>query len=328
MNCFPFKETMPNIQPIKSNIFNTFTEPALSMKINFPFNKYNSSNKILEMFFDYKNDSKSNFLANYFISIMENILQFNYSSLNNIFNMLNGLPEILIILFGPIIISIVSTFLFIIDHFYLFYLWFANMGWFFKTNTNDSGTGNPNWKDVSFLHLFKYMSAIFFVILFVILFFFSIPLLSVVSFLSMVWCLFSCITYKAEMSGKNVTSSDVVLNVFKYYKFLIMSIFSFFVIVNAFSKLGTLPGVFSILILVAIYYGIISIDIFKQELKEDLSPLLSYSQAKKTCTNHPSMKNKHGLLYNLLFGGENILKGGGGKNISKELKHIGKLISQ
>jgi hypothetical protein len=109
-DCFPYKDTKPNIQPIKINIFNTiFSDPSVSNKINFPYNDYNSSNKILDLFREYKNEPKSYFLANYLISIMETITQFNYSSFNFILNLLNELPEFLIVLFGPIVASIIIT---------------------------------------------------------------------------------------------------------------------------------------------------------------------------------------------------------------------------
>ena len=38
IHCFPYEETKPNIQPIKTNIFPTFGEPPLSMKMSFPYN--------------------------------------------------------------------------------------------------------------------------------------------------------------------------------------------------------------------------------------------------------------------------------------------------
>ena len=64
IHCFPYTETKPDIQPIQTNIFTTFTEPQLSMKMSFPYDEFNSSNKILDMFREYKNKSSSNFLAN------------------------------------------------------------------------------------------------------------------------------------------------------------------------------------------------------------------------------------------------------------------------
>ena len=322
VHCYPYEETKANIDPIQTNIFTTFTDPALSMKMKFPYNDYNSSNKILDMFREYKNESGSNFLANYFISIMESVVQFNYSSFNYILNMLNGLPEVLLILFGPIIVAILSTFIFLADHIYLIYLWFSKMGWFFKTNTNDSGTGNPKWEEVGFGNPFYYWCAVWLVFLFIILFLFCFPLFSIISSLAMGWCMFSCMTYTAEMNNKSINAATIIQDVFKYYKIPIMGIFSFLVIVSAFTNLGTIPGIFSIIVLALIYFGIIAIDIFKPINKDHLSPLSSYNQAKKTCSFKEPSKDKHGLLYDLLFGGQ---KGG---NLTKELKNIGKKISR
>ena len=101
-----------------------------------------------------------------------------------------------------------------------------------------------------------------------------------------------------------------------------MSVFSFFVIISAFANLGTIPGIFSILILGLIYGGIISIDLFKASSEEGLTKLASYEQAKKVCNFTQSKKEEHGLLYNLVFGNQS-----GGKNLTKELKKIGKNLS-
>jgi hypothetical protein len=107
--------------------------------------------------------------------MIENVINFNYSAFNKILDMLNGLPETLLIIFGPAIAAFMITIIFIVDHLYLIYLWFAQMGWFFKTNTNDSGTGNPKWEDVTLVSPFDYWCAIALVVLFVIVFFFSFP---------------------------------------------------------------------------------------------------------------------------------------------------------
>jgi hypothetical protein len=319
-HCFPYTDNKLDIQPIQTNIFTTFNDPPLSMKMKFPYNEENAANKLLDMFREYKNEPKSNFLANYFISIMESVVQFNYSAFNTILNMLNGLPEILIILFGPIIVGILSTIIFLLDHIYLIYLWFAKMGWFFKTNANDSNTGKPKWTDVTFVSPFNYWCALSLVILFVFIFFFSFPLLSIIAALSMMWCMFSCITYTAEMNGTNITAATIVQDIFKYYKIPIMGFFSFLVIVTAFSKLGAYPGIFSLLTLALIYYGIISIDIFNPIYKEKLSLLVSYKQAKKTCSYTEPTKEKRGLFYNMIFGQS-------GGDIAKELKNISKRVN-
>jgi len=321
IHCSPYTDLKPDIQPIKTNIFTTGGDSPLSMKLSFPYNEYNSKNYIIDMFREYKNEPKSNFLANYFISMIESVIHFNYSIFNKILDMLNGLPEFLLVIFGPAIAAFMTTIIFILDHVYLIYLWFAQMGWFFKTNSNDTGTGNPKWEDVTFVSPFNYWCAIGLVILFAILFFFALPVISILAAFSISWCIFSCIMYKAEMGDKIISALPIIKDTFKYYKTLIMSILSFFVIVSAFSKLGTLPGIFSILTLALIYFGIISIDLFNSSGKNNLSPVVSDNQAKKTCSFKEPPKEKHGLLYGLLFG----QKGG---NITKEIKAIGKKLSR
>jgi hypothetical protein len=325
INCAPYTDTQPNIQPIKTNIFSTGGEKPLSMKLSFPYNEYNSKNYILDMFREYKNESNSNFLLNYLISLIEGVIHFNYSAFNKILDVLNGLPEIILVIFGPTIVFFISILIFLADHLYLIYLWFANMGWFFKTNTNDSGTGKPIWEDVTFFSPFKYYCAIVLVILFSMLFFFAVPFftmpfLYILTFLSITWCVFSSILYKAEMEGKIISALPIIIDTFKYYKSLIMSILSMFVVISAFGKLGTISGIFSILTLVLIYFGIISIDLFNPSNKDNLSPSVSDNQAKKTCSFKEPIKEKHGLLYGLIFG----QKGG---SITKEIKEIGKKLS-
>jgi hypothetical protein len=323
VHCSPYTDTKPDIQPIKTNIFTTGGDSPLSMKLSFPYNEYNSKNYVIDMFREYKKNPKSNFLANYFISMIETVIHFNYSVFNTILDMLNGLPETFLVIFGPVIVAFISTFILLADHLYLIYLWFAQMGWFFKTNTNDSGTGDPKWEDVTFISPFNYWCAVGLVILFCILFFFALSfgVISTLASLSMLWCVFSCIAYKAEMGGKIISALPIIKDTFKYYKSTIMGILSFSVIVSAFSYLGTIPGLFSILVLGLIYFGIISIDLFSPSSKDNLTPEVSSNQAEKTCSFKEPTKEKHGLLYGLLFG----QKGG---NITKEIKEIGKKLSR
>ena len=327
-HCSPYTDLKPDIKPIETNIFTTEGEGPLSMKsmksmkLKFPYDEYNSKNFILDMFREYKKEPRSNFLANYLISMIEEIIRFNYWAFNTSLDMLNGLPEILVVIFGPVIVAFISTLILIADHVYLLYLWFAQMGWFFKTNTNDSGTGNPIWEKVTFVSPFNYWCAIWLVILFFILFFFSLPFISTLALLSMLWCLFSCFSYKAEMGGKIMPKLQIIRDVFKYYKSTIMGIFSFSVIVSAFSYLGTIPGIFSILVLGLIYFGIIAIDLFNPPSKENFSTAVSFKQAKKTCNYEEPVKEKHGLLYDVIFGGQS------GGSITKEIKEIGKKLSR
>lgn len=319
-HCYPYENTKPNISPSKINIF---TDSHNSMKINFPYDEFNSSNKLLDLFREYKNEPNSNFLVNYLISLLSSVIQLNYSMFNYILdNMNTNLNENIIVLFGPIIISILTVFIFIIDNIYLIYLWFANMSWFFKTNVNDSNTGNPKWEDVHMTSPFNYICAIIISVIFAILFLFCFPCLSLVSFISISWCILTCITYNAEMNGQTINAGTIVKDVFKYYKVLIMGISCFFVIISAFSKLGNIPGIISVLTLTLIYFGFISIDIFNPVNKEHMTPLTSYKQSTKTCIFKETKKNNIGFIRSL-FQGQT-----GGNKIINQIKNINKQNTQ
>jgi len=194
------------------------------------------------------------------------------------------------------------------------------MGWFFKTNKNAGISKKPEWVNITIINPICYCCAIALVILFCILFWGLLATLPVLPFLTLSWCVFTCIFYEAEMGGKMITALNIIKDLFKYYKVTFMTIFSFFVIVNAFGKLGTVFGIFSIITLALIYFGIITIDLFKPNAEEGLSKITSYKQAKKMCAVKGSneMKEKHGLLYRMFFCQT------GGNGISNELKNIGK----
>ena len=314
--CFPYTDTNPpDIQQIKSNIFTTFTDPALSMKIQFPHNKYNLSNKFLDMFLDYKNSPSSHFLANYFINIFEALIEFNYTSINVVGNMLNDIPEVLTIIFGPAILGIVLLIVSILNNFYFIYLWFANMGWFFKQNTNDTGEGRPKWEPVNLISFFDYFLSWGLVFLFIILFFVFVGFFPIVASIFLIYCVFSCLAYNSEINGKKSSLLTVSQDILKYYKVTIMSIFSFIVVINAFINLGPIPGVFSLLTLGLILGGIISIDIFKPINPENLTPVVEVEQATKKCVYKQAIKKTGGLLDLFL---------GGGKKLTKQLKSLHK----
>lgn len=319
-NCYPYTESKPNIQPIKTNIFTTFTDPEMSMKMEFPYDEFNSSNKALDMFRKYKNKSNSHFLANYFISIVEQLMNFNYSAINTVMNTLNGLPEMLLVWLGPIIVGFLFAIMSIINLLYTIYLWFANMNWFFKTNVNDTGDGMPKWEEVTLTSPVDWGLGVGLVILFAVLFFFGFGVISFIPFAILSYCCFTCLFYKSIMNGKKSSALTVIKDLLKYYKLTIVGIISFFVVSLAFSKLGVVPGIFSIITLGLIYWGILAIDLFKPIAETNVSPSVSYEQASKKCSFVKPKGEKHGFLYNLLIGQS-------GGNIAKELKKINKNLS-
>lgn len=313
--CAPYTDTKPNIQEIKTNIFTTFTDPETSMKLEFPQDK-NSKNKILEMFKEYKDKPSSNFLANYFISITEQLIQFNYSTMTLIMNLVNNtFPEALIVGIGPIIGGLLYSIGLIVNQLYFIYLWFSNMSWFFKHNSNDTDTGLPKWDDVTLFSPIDWWLGLGLVFLFVILLIFGFPILTFIPIFAFHNTIISSFLYKGVLNSKLVTALSIISGVLKHYKLAVVSTISIFVILLAFANLGPIPGIFSILTVVLIYWGVISLDIFKPIPESGFSTSVSYEQAKKTCPN--VVKSKHGFLYNLLIGQN-------GGNIAKEIKKVGK----
>ena len=328
-NCFPYTDNIPNIESIKSNIFTTmFTDPQLSLKIQFPYDKSNSKNMFLDILRNYKHEPQSYFLLNYLISIIEALMALNFSFSSAVLNGFNMLPEPLIILLGPIVIPIIATFIIILNIFYGMYLWFAKMSWFFKKNVNEIKGHKPIWEDVTLTEPFNYFCAFWLVILFCILFFVvGIASSPVLPMIAMVWCIITCIGYKCVMNDKNKTILGILSDALKYYKVPLMTVISVFAIMSAFATLGPVPGLFSILVLALIHWGIISIDIFKPIKEESLSSLVSYQQAKKKCEAPDSLNSKatkHGFIYNFINMFFPLQSQSGGKKFVQELKSIGK----
>jgi hypothetical protein len=325
VNCYPYTDNKVNIQSIETNIFKTYSDPPMSMKLSFPYDAYNSSNKIGDLFRSYKDEPTASSIAMYLISIIESLIAQNYAFINYAANMMNGIPEALIIILGPIIALFGVILLFLYDHLYLIYLWFAKMGWFFKKNANSEESKKPAWVDVSILNPIDYFFAIFLVMIFIGLFYFLLMVLPVLPLLTVIWCVYSSIFYKGEMLGNKVSALGVIGQMFKYYKFSFMTIISFFVIVVAFNTLGVIPGAFCVLVTVLIYFGVISINLFKGNKETSLSKVVSYHQAKKTCVLPSGTVKKttnRGILYNLfkeLFTGQT-----GGTILTKELKDLSK----
>jgi hypothetical protein len=310
--CAPYTKNKPNVEKIQTNIFTPYSDPKMSMKLEIPNEDKNAKFVILDMIRKYKEKPNSNFLANYMISIIEPLIQFNYAFINFTMNYVNNLPEYLIVFLGPIITSFLGLICFILSGIYFVYLWFANLHWMFETNLNFVGVGRPLWLvGPIFLSPIMFFLSFLLTIGFILLFFFGFRFLVGIPGGVLFYCMISCLLYRGVLNGKNITSLTIIKEVFKYYKISIITIITFIVILSAFSKLGIIPGIFLMLTTLLIYYGTKDCDIFKPISETDLSPLVSYEQAHKTC-------GKHGFLYNLILGQS------GGSNITKELKKVSK----
>jgi hypothetical protein len=324
--CAPYTDAKPDINPspIQTNIFNTFTtDQEMSMKLEIPY-EINSKNTVLDFLKKYKDSTSSGFLVNYFISIAESILQFNYSCINKIMNTMNTtFSESVIIGIGPIINLFLYSIGIIVNHLYFIYLWFSNMSWFFKTNSNTSGEGKPEWHDVSVLSPVSMILAVMLVIGFTILLFVGFPFLSIFSMIFYHNSIFSTLFYKGILNGKKVTAFSIIKDTLLYHKVMLVTIISIILIFLSFYILGVMPGFISVITILLIYSGFISIEMFKPITESNLSPLVSYEQAKKTCGKGLYPHKKHGFLYNMLIGDQN-----GGGNIAKKIKKLGEILNK
>ena len=328
--CYPYVNTKPDIEPITTNIFTTNTDPQMSMKLKIPYDEYNSTNSILDGLRSYKNNPDSYFLLNYFVTVLESTLQFNYAIFSYVLNKLNLMPESLLVLMGPIIFSTLSPFIIFIDIIHFIYTWFTEMGWFFKENTNETGKGLPKWENISlFSAPFRYLIAFGLIILFTLATIFAWSLSSLFIFLAFWWCIFGVITFKSELNGDSKSKTDpttgftIIKETYKHYKGQMMGLLSFFIILFAFIQLGAVGGIVPTILVLLIYFGIIAIDIYTPVTEKGFSLITSYKQAKKTCITESNLpKDKHGWLYHWFFG-----RPQSGGNIKNELISIGKKLS-
>jgi hypothetical protein len=323
LECYPYTENYPEIQKISTNIFISNTEPQSSVKLNFPYDKYNSKSAFLEMFRKYKESPKAGSFIIYIVSILEGLFNYSNNALTIFFNFLNGMPEILVIILGPfisiiyfVIASLVGIVVFIFSYFY-------EMKWFFKENTNKNPSGKPVWSDINIIEPIRYCTALFlcfvFFILFWILLFTVIPILAPMIFFI---CFFMTLGYKGDIDNKKTTIFTIIQETFKHYKVTMTTILSIMIIRKTFNNLGLLSGIFSIIIVLLIYFKFIPMNIFEPIKATNLTALSSFEQAVKKC--NPIKNTSNGLfgLSNKFF--DNI-KGGG--DIGRELKKIHKQLN-
>jgi hypothetical protein len=317
MDCAPYTDTIPKIQPIESNIFETtFGNPNVSQKIKFPYDEKNKSNDFIETLNGFKNDPQASAISNYFISILESILCFNYSYLNFGLNKINEiLPEFVVVLFGPLIMFFYTLFLFLIDNIYIIYLWFSNMGWLFSKNTNEDENKPPKWESLSFLEPINYWIGFVLVFVFSVLLFLSYFTMSMpfIIGLLLVLTLCSMITYISVFNNKPTHAGKIMLEVFKNYKTTMTIIISMFIVLGVFANMGAVQGIISIVVLALIYFGILRINLFKPEQQDFKTTLTSYKQAKKSCTRPKKYLDDSWFIF-----------GGGEKKLVRDIKNISK----
>lgn len=321
--CMPYESNNPTIKVVKTNIFETFfSDPQLSEKLVIPYEKENKKNILLDLIRGAKEKSDVSSITSYFISIIESVISFNYSAFEIFFNILNKMPEFLILLLGPFIAMIYVVIVVVVDNFYFMITWFTQMKWFFKKNLNDTKSGNPEWESVTLENdSFEFGISFWMVIFFVILGIFVLPLLApIISIIIPLYCFLSIAGYTGYLNGKPAGIFTIIKGVFTNYKVYISIIISLIVISTAYTILGTGGGVGAITAVILIYFGIIAINIYSPIQDKNLTIAVPTVEATKVYTpvQENDVESKQGLFS--FFGGQS-----GGGAISNKLKKFNKL---
>jgi len=315
-DCKPYEDTPPiykdnlgnPINKIECNIFETlFEDDKKSDTFWFNTNNIrNSDNSFLDWLRDKKNDSNSRFFY-YLYIVIEKIFLFDFVVLNWMFGWLNGLPEWIVVLFGPIIFIFIGAILIGCSSIYYVLLSIITPFSVFlkeKANKGDLQSQLPNgitweklpnkykWKEMCGWSWWIGLGFAFFLLLFMLVFFaISAPMAALIT----IWCLatiFSYVGYKNEtiivdnvskIVEEKVTVSKVIGETYGQYKSLIAFIVTILVILTAFSNLGVYSGVTSILIGISIYFQWIPITIFEKFDYTRLTAYKNLEQPKKEC---------------------------------------------
>jgi hypothetical protein len=302
-NCYPYENDKPTINPIDCNIFETlFKDPNLSDKINFPVNGTNMTNTLLDFLRKIKLKNHNAFIYSLIVSV-ESVANLYYKFFNFILNWLNQLPEIVVVLFGPILMMFLCPLMLGVNSIYYIFLSFYNLLYLLykKDNTIDTPIEEYKWTELYGLSWFLGVFYIIIIAIFLGWIFFAAA--GFVSLILLFWCLFSIFNYTGKMNNNPVTALNIIGEMFGQYKMIISSIFSFYIIISAYSNVGVVGLVSSLAVIFAIYKGWLSLGIFtKGEYEGQKQTLMvSKGQAIKTCPNSNVTKPVDETFLEVLF---------------------------
>ena len=344
---YPYTNTEAVVKgQILSNIFTTYTDPPLSEKISF-YPKGDDAKQnfgLIDYLRKLNTDKKASNFTKYYVDIIVSLMSLDYWLIKKSLGFLNGAPEILTILVGPIILHILSIVMILVNYIYLMFLWFYKMTWFFRkptnvAHTNDETSAEKHVKEGIFWGFLDItMGAFFgtstntkpkpvsgeeyvdtfigfcyalflvwvFSILFIILLLIGWGFFPVVLSL---YCIFSTFSFKTEINDKKSSAVTVVFNLFRFYKSIIMGLITFVFVSSTFSFLGNTFGIAALIVLTIIIFFDTGISIFKPEKIDGLTVALE---------NKPTASGGNKIDKIIQSGGE-----------SKELiKQINKLVKK
>uniref|UniRef100_A0A6C0B295 Uncharacterized protein n=1 Tax=viral metagenome TaxID=1070528 RepID=A0A6C0B295_9ZZZZ len=193
----------------------------------------------------------------YFATIIQQVLAFNFSINNTVFNFMNeSLTETMNILLSPMIMIFVQSIVGFIVAIYFIIMWFYNIYLLFSTKEEDS-KGLTMWKDGEMWGVLTWYWSIFYIIALSILLFIFIAtgLLSILTFVITLFCLFFPLSLHLynNSNAEQYTLSDTIKYVFKFKMNIIMYLISFIVIMTTNSNFGGYAAFVSLIACVLLF---------------------------------------------------------------------------
>jgi hypothetical protein len=285
----PYTSVLPTFSAdsVETNV--NIVKGQSSTKMVFPIGKnldYMTNHSLFTWLRNFIEGPKSNQFTLYFASIMQNILALNFSAINTFYQTCNAmLPEILIILLLPYVISFLYIGLAIVDGFYFVYLWFSKLALFCSYKKD---TGNPNittWEHPqgaiwSITNWWKIFVAI-------ILFFFGIStfISMPIIFFAVAYTFFFPLTLKTTVSGrKKYGPFSLLQDVFKFKRNIFMYIISFLLLNDTANTFGAAAATSVVIICIMLFFFTGLYHDYEPNAKDAVSAgLASFEPSSKTC---------------------------------------------
>jgi hypothetical protein len=258
---------------------NLFYTAEGSHHISFESGEY----KLIPTLVHYRDTINIRFV-NYLLTNIISLLQFSYSTTDSVLKSVNSsFSEKMIILLSPFILGILSFILLVGNTCYLIYLWFKNLGLFFKEGVKDKD-GKINWdKDLGWI--FPKIGASCWYIAFFVAFFFIYPSFPFIAGGMMPIVMLTIMSYSSIYNDGSKTGVFGVFGVFqlilKYYKSQALILMGYGISMAASTHLGSAMGasLFGIvnLIILLEYFGVMNK--FKSSPLENLQEPVDFEPA-------------------------------------------------
>jgi hypothetical protein len=276
MEYYPYTEKIARMQKVVSNIYET-ADGEYSQKIFFDYNTNRTGNSLLDLLRSLKKPG-SNVVSVFFANIMQNTIRLNYGSLSSMFNTLKEfeINDFYIVLFGPLLlIAFIIVFVMFINPIYFIYSWFTNLGLFIQKDIFDPSSEYYSMDDL------EYWTGIGLIFLFLFLFFILFGFLGFfISIVAVFIVIFAIVRYKCNLNGENnIGFGQIFKNNIKYYKDVLAILLSISLVTNANDVFGPSMSAIVVLVLLAVYFGLTSIDFYKSTELDKLSKSLPVKQA-------------------------------------------------